>query len=670
MTTQSEAVLTLDNVDEKWPEVTILYPEDNPESVARFDLAMVRRVLAKVEYRTNVMTLSEWAEKRRHLPPGTPFPGPWRNARTRYMVEPMDNMSPSSPVETTIIMKPVQAGATAGTAENKLGYSVDVDPCPILYVTATDELGKEFGSKRLNPLLELCGLRDKLRDPYSSRSSKSTGDKVTSKIFDGGNILICSYNQAPLLRMSSFQTVIFDEVDTAPPNVNGEGDPLKIAEARTTAYEGRKKFLMISTPITAGISPIHKAYMLGDQRRFYVKCPSRDCGKMVLLELLDQHYNCSLVYEFENEDQTVVDPKSVYVPCPECGFEIRNYHKEKIYQKNLCEWRPTNPKAKKNYRSYMFDALMCPPGMVSFESLAQMYVDALKDPESMQAFVNLRGAKPYQEQGEMPTDEEVKEKIGGYERGTIPEWMGLIVAGGDLHKDRLDVEIVGFNGNEVFSIEWMHIYGKPTYSKGGSLWKFAKLFRDEALPGKPRLAFIDTRYEYNEVASCAANNENIFAVIGEPWLPNRVPFRETTLKKFDNLEAISINTGLLKWRTMNSLKKKRLDGGEYPYGYVHFPTDYEEDYYSQLTNEVKTAKYDPKTGDLRSYEWIPRRKNHSHALDCHVYALAAEEYEVWRLSQLLEAEGIPIEDGQYRDLVWEILRDPRKISEIAAALNS
>lgn len=652
-----------------WPEVTILYPDESPEAVARFDLGATRNTLDRLDFHVNVMKLSEWAERKRHQPAGSPFEGPWKNWRTPYMIEPMNNLAPSSAVEVTVLMKPVQAGATAGTAENKMGYSVDVDPCNILYITATDELGKEFGAKRLNALLELCGLRDRLRDPFGSKSSKATGDKVTSKIFDGGNILICSYNQAAMLRMSSFQVVIFDEVDTAPPNVNSEGDPLEIARARTTAYEGRKKVLIISTPVTEGLSPIHAAYLAGDQRRYEIPCPH--CGAYFVPELLDDKYHCNLHYEFENESQTRVKQDSVFYECPHCEEHIKNFHKSRIYRQNLGRWVPTNPDAPSNYRSYWFDALLCPPGMVSFESLAQMYVDAeRKGHEAMQAYINLRGARPYRELGEMPTTEQVKEKIGGYERGTLAnDGLKIITAGCDLHKDRLDVHIMGFNGNDPYSVEWMHVFGKPTYAKGGSLWKFARMFEDGKLPGKPRSAFVDVRYEYDEVAACAANNENIFAVMGEEWLPNRVPFRESTLKKANAQFAISVNTGLLKWRIMNALKKKRLDNGEYPNGYIHFPEDYEEAFYNQLTNETKTQKFDPKTGNLKSYEWIPKKKDNSHALDCTVYAWAAEEYEVWRLAAMLEEEGIPIEEG-YRDLVWDILRNPNKITEIANAINN
>lgn len=650
-------------VEKQFPAVTVLYPDDDPGHVAQFDMSVVRRIFGKLQFKVNTALLSEWAEENRHQPAGSPFEGPWRNSRTPYSVEPMDNLAPSSPVEITAWMKPVQVGATAGPAETKIGYSVGVDPCNILYVTATDELGKEFGLKRLNPLLELCGLRDKLRDPYGSKSSKATGDKVTSKIFDGGNILICSYNQAAMLRMSSFQVVIFDEVDTAPPNVNNEGDPLKIAEARTTAFEGRKKILIISTPILEGISPIAKAYMAGDRRKYHWPCPH--CGEMFVPELLDDNDNCNLKYEFKNEAKTIIDLESVYLPCPHCKGKIKNYHKSKIYRDGKCEWRPTNDDAPPNYRSYWCDALVAPPGMISFESLAKEDADSINDPEKRMAFVNLRGAKPYKEQGDQPTKDDVAEKIGQYERGKVPvDGLRIITAGCDLHKDRLDVHIMGFNGNDPYSIEWMHFFGKPRYVKGGSLWKFAKAFRDGSLPGRPRLAFIDVKYEPDEVAACAMNNEDIFAVSGEEWLANRIPFRETTLPSQNNMEAISANTGLLKWRIMNSLKRKKLANGEYPPGFIHFPVDYEDAFYSQLTNEVKTAVYDKKTGDIRAYKWIPRKKDNSHALDCTVYAWAAEEYEVYRLGKILEEEGIPIEDG-YRDIVWQLLQNPNAIDSIA-----
>lgn len=652
------------HIADKWPEVTILYPDEGAEWVEKYDLCVAKKLLNSLEFRVNVLTLSEWAAKNRHLPAGTPFEGPWQNAKTRYMQEIMDNLSPSSPVEVTALMKPVQSGGTAGTAENKIGYSIDVDPCPILYVTATQDLCNEFGAKRLNPLLELCGLRDKLKDQHQSKGTKATGDKLTSKMFPGGNILICSYNQAALLRMMSFQVVIFDEVDTAPASVNCEGNPLKIAYARTTAYEGRKKILILSTPVAMGTSEIHKAFLEGDQRYYWIPCPH--CGQMLTMRLLDDDYNCNLKYEFSNDAQTIVDPNSVYYPCPDsdCGGKIRNFHKTKIYQEDLGEWVPTNPDAKPNYRSYWFDALLCPPGMTSFATLAQEFVDAVGDTEAMRAYVTLKGATPFKEQINVATSDDMSSKVSGYDRGTIPEWMGLVTVGGDVHKDRLDIEILGFNGNETFSIDWLHIHGPPEYKEHGSLWKFAKMFNNKELPGEPSIAFIDTRFGYDEVARCAANNEGIHAILGEKILPNRGPFRVTTLKKFDGMEAISVNTGLMKERTANSLTKIPLSDGSFPEGYLHFPLGYEEMYYKQLNSEAKSPVYNRKTGVMEGYIWTPIHNHGSHALDCHAYALAAEEYAVYMKGVVL---GITV---GYRDIVWKCIREPEKAYEVAKKLKA
>ena len=54
--------------------------------------------------------ISDFAELNRTLPRGTPYPGPWLNTRTPYLVEPMNNLAPSSPVIETVFAKPSQFG--------------------------------------------------------------------------------------------------------------------------------------------------------------------------------------------------------------------------------------------------------------------------------------------------------------------------------------------------------------------------------------------------------------------------------------------------------------------------------------------------------------------------------------------------------------------------------
>ncbi len=58
-----------------------------------------------------LLTVSEWADQYRVLSSvDSGEPGPWRTDRTPYLKEIMDCLSPSSPIERTILMKAAQTG--------------------------------------------------------------------------------------------------------------------------------------------------------------------------------------------------------------------------------------------------------------------------------------------------------------------------------------------------------------------------------------------------------------------------------------------------------------------------------------------------------------------------------------------------------------------------------
>jgi len=59
-----------------------------------------------------LMTVSEWTDAHRMLSSkGSAEPGPWRNARTPYLKEIMDCLSPSHPATWVVFMKGGQGGA-------------------------------------------------------------------------------------------------------------------------------------------------------------------------------------------------------------------------------------------------------------------------------------------------------------------------------------------------------------------------------------------------------------------------------------------------------------------------------------------------------------------------------------------------------------------------------
>lgn len=632
------------------------------DNIVIYDLARMRRGTKEINFKKNTETMPEWAERRRVLPIGTPFPGKWKNSRTPYTVAIGEALSPQSSTEIVTFVAPSQVGKTAATAENMIGFTIDVDPGPMLYVTATRDLAIQWSETRVGPMLELCGLDKKLRSPTSAKGARSTGNKVLSKMFTGGNLLFASYGQAAMMRSSSFQKIVFDEIDKAVDTV--EGEARKFGEMRTTAYEGRRKICLVSTPLEEFTSKIWKAFKEGTMCFYWVPCPhcyNPDTGEgMTRLDLLDENLKCRLEYDFVDEAKTIVDEDSVGIPCFECGALIRNEDKELIYRTDKCEYKPTNPNPLPRNESFAIDAAYAKPGMVSFKTLAQEWVNALGDPEAMKIFINHRGARPYKEDTERPTDEQVKSKIGAYKRRTVPDGPILFTVGADLHKDRLDVEIVGFNGRESWSIDWMHYHGKATFDEGGSLRNFANDFIANKLPGNPVLAFVDYRYEPDEVVRLAASVPDIFAIKGEDWIGSGVPFAESILTKYDGMEYVRVNTGLMKDRMKNALRMEPYDGeGHFPDGFPHFPIDYEPLYFDQLNSEARIAVKDPRNPKkIIKWKWEEIHSKGNHALDCRVYAIAACEYQIYRLAQKMELES------DYLQIVWECLRDPENVDLI------
>ena len=85
-------------------------------------------------------------------------------------------------------------------------------------------------------------------------------------------------NSAVGLRSMSARFLFLDEVDAYPGDVEGEGDPVALAEARARTFGWRRKTLLVSTPTISGLSRIEREYLASDQRRFFVPCPH--CGAM------------------------------------------------------------------------------------------------------------------------------------------------------------------------------------------------------------------------------------------------------------------------------------------------------------------------------------------------------------------------------------------------------
>jgi phage terminase large subunit GpA-like protein len=563
------------------------------------------------------LQVSDWADKHRRLPQkSSAEPGPWRTSRTPYLREIMDCLSATSPVEEVVFMKAAQVGGSEAIL-NCLGYLIDHSPGPAMIVQPTVELAKRFSRQRVDPLISgTPALASKVADVRTRDASNS----VLAKEFMGGLLVITGANSAVGLRSMPARWLLLDEIDGYPADVDDEGAPIDLAEARQRTFARRKR-CKVSTPTIAGLSAIESAYDATDQRRYHVPCPK--CGTLQPLE-------------FQRLTWTklgLVPALAVYV-CADCDFPIEEHHKTEMLARG--EWVPHNPAANPKVRGYHLSALYSPLGWLSWGQIAESFLRVHKNPQKFRVFTNTVLAECWTEKGEAPEWERLYERREPYELRTVPSGGLFITAGADVQKDRIVFEVVAWGrGKESWSIDYGVLAGDTAdLDNADGPWKqldalLARSFPHEAGAVMPiRMLAVDSGYNTQQVYTwCRRYPLNrVIAIKGQAGgaligAPSTVDI---------NLRGKRPVSGYKVWPVCGSLAKSELygwlkmdaplDGEAFPAGWCHFP-GYEDEFFRQMTAEHLVTRK-TRAGFVRlEWELIPGRENH--VLDGRVYARAA-----------------------------------------------
>lgn len=581
--------------------------------------------------------ISEYVQGHRVLPQGTPFPGPWDNARTPYAVEIMDNMSPFSPVTCQSIMKGGQAAITA-SAENIEGYYMEEVPAPILHVSATQDLLERWVNKRLDPLIDSIGFRNKITATTDNLKSRKTGDKTFSKTWHGGSLDMASGQSASSLRADSIRVLILDELDGAPKWLRtGEGKYNEVAYVRTNFWGYRKKIMEFSTPTTVENSLIYERFKMGDQRYFNVPCPH--CNTFQVLEF------DNLRPEYNQEDGTL---KTVKYECSHCKELMSNFDKKEMFQ--LGYWKATAIPSEKNHRSYQISSLYSPFGALSWTELYQKYLNGKnsEDPkEAMRSFDNLYLGIPYKDDGARPDIQKVLNLRGDYLEGEIPYGVLYLTGSIDVqtgsatdpkNPPRLELEILGMGRKyKTWSILHKVIEGDVTDSYSGAWDKLndwaeeggLHFLRRDGMSFTPQIILIDVHDGNNmsTVYEFCSRWPNTFAAMGSKFLNKKksegvdIPgaqdkrrYRFAKSERSGPDSFISISTIYYKSKIYRNLNVVRSESGENPANFCDFPRDRPDNYFITLTAEEVHPD-----GSFHSNN----RRNEG--LDLRVYALCAAD---------------------------------------------
>jgi phage terminase large subunit GpA-like protein len=558
-----------------------------------------------------LLKISQWADRYRTLSQrASAEPGPWRTDRTPYLREIMDCLSPASPVERTVFMKGAQIGGTEA-GNNWIGYVIHQAPGPMMAVQPTVEMAKRNSKQRVDPLIEES---DVLRVLVSDPRSRDSGNTILSKEFPGGVLVMTGANSAVGLRSMAARYLFLDEVDGFPGDVEGEGDPVNLATARTRTF-ARRKIFMCSTPKITGSSRIEAAFEESDQRFYWVPCPV--CREFQTLKFPQVRWP-------KGQPE-----KAVYI-CEHCGQEIHNHQKQSMLARG--EWRPSAVRDGKT-AGFHLSSLYSPVGWFSWADAAKQFVQAQKNPALLQVFVNTVLGETWALQGEAPEWQRLYDRREDYRIGVVPRGGLFLTAGVDIQKDRIELEVVAWGrGKESWSVDYQVLEGQTAEA---AVWHKLTTVLGSYYPTEGGAALpigrfaIDSGYATPEVYAWARRYGGTRAVVIKGDSRGAAPISAPSPIEVGP-QGNRVRWGIRVWPVNGSMIKEelyrwlRLDrpteesGEPYPPGYCHFPK-YSDEYFKQITAEQLVTRV---VKGYRRPEW-QKTRDRNDALDARVYARAA-----------------------------------------------
>jgi phage terminase large subunit GpA-like protein len=587
-------------------------PESYTDGAATYRAAYMRGLRPDPE-----LWIDEWADQYMRIPreSGAAEPGPYRTARTPYAREPMRCLSPAHPCKRVVTMVASQLMKTQ-IALNWIGGCIHMAPSNFLMLLPTLGLAKRV-STRVGHTIDATPV---LKERVAKARSRDASNTIAAKQFEGGTLYATTAGSAANLAELAARYVYGDEVDRWDVDVDNEGDPIELAETRTSTFGRNAKIYFSSSPTIKGASRIADLFAESDQRHYYVPCPH--CREMQVLE-------------WENLKYTD-DYSCVQYLCanPECGCLIDEHHKGGMLAAG--EWR-AHAEGDGETVGFYLNALNAPLGWVSWLGLAKQHDKAKRaqdkgDLEPMQVFYNTRLARLWDSAQEMTKASELQARAEDYRLGSAPTGVLILTAAVDTQHNRLELLIIGWGeGLERWVVDHQVIMGDPADER---TW----IALDEKLK---------TRYRHTsgvELAICATAVDsgghhtdevyqfcrlrrwrNVFAVKGASK-PGRPVIAQRPSRVDVTWKGTTEKHGAELWMVGTDTAKdwiyNRYPLNEGP-GALHFSNDLPADFYQQAVAERKIARY---VKGHKRIEWVKGKADRNEVLDLLVYNQAMAHY--------------------------------------------
>ncbi len=560
------------------------------------------------------LTISQWADEFRRIPPeASAEPGRWYTSRAPYQHDMLDAICSS---ERVVMMTAAQIGKTE-ILLNVIGYFVDKEPSPILFLQPTLEMGETFSKDRLVPMI-----RDTpcLSAQFDIKARTSDNNILYKRFGKGGAITIAGANSPASLASRPIRVLLCDEVDRYPASAGEEGDPLSLAMKRTQNFWNRK-IIWVSTPTMKNISRIEKAYDISTQEEWCVPCP--DCGEYT-------------PYLWEN-----ISYKGKIEPVMECT----HCHKEFAER----EWKRGQSKGKwiagaeSKIRGFHMNAFASP--WASWGSLIEQYEEAEKGgDDTLKTWYNTVLGLPYENLAGTIDAGSVESNAEDY-GADLPDGVLVLTCGIDVQDDRLELEVVGWGlGKESWGIEYKIFHGDPGTAE---IWNELDEYLQRTWSYADGEAIgisctcIDSAGHYtDEVYKFVKGKRarNIYAIVG------RGRFGMACVSKPSRNNRAKILLFTLGVTTLKSMLYSRLNAESGQPGYCHFPKGrgYTGKYFKGLLSERMVMR---RKNGQEYISWEVRNQHvRNEPLDCRVYASGALELINPDLKDRAKRRGMQVQE--------------------------
>lgn len=562
------------------------------------------------------LPLSEWAEKNFIL---SEYSAKTGRLRLRgYQREPFDCFT--DPRVTEIVLEVGTQMLKTLFLQVALAYLVIEDPGPALMSQPKEDDARQFSLERLATMIrDIPALNVRIGESKERTSSNT----ALFKTFPGGSLSVVGAGAPGNAARRSIRYYFADEVNKYEPT--SEGPFTALADERTSTFRHRAKRVYCCSPTTPD-AEISRRFDSSDQRLPFVACGT--CGEWQTLKWAQVRID----HDAPLEDQA----ESARYICEYCGAVWSDVDRWQATER--IQWV-----AQKPFRGIAgFGGLghLYSPD----KTLAQMWrtfavasvASKQGDNSGLQVFVNTNLAERWIERGEAPEWQRLYERAESYRLRSVPDGGLFVTAGGDVQKDRIEVQCVAWGrGKRSWLVDYTVLDGDTSRPE---VW--AKLdeflgttYRGDAGVELPiaRIA-IDSGYATQEVYQWARRHgtgrvmvvkgyDGGAAIVGTP---SPVDVRGDGRKVKRGVKVWPVNASALKselygWLGLERPTAEAMEAGaEYPPGYCHFPQMGEE-FFRQMTAEQLVTR---RVKGYTRQEWTKTR-DRNEALDTRVYARAA-----------------------------------------------